>query len=79
MSRKLQDLFFKQAKKEGYLARSAYKLLEIQKEYRVISGGKHPTLPPTFKTAEEIQTSDQLFTVETASEGCSGKNPTPRR
>jgi len=43
MSRKLQDVFFKQAKKEGYLARSAYKLLEIQKEYRVISKGNFHT------------------------------------
>lgn len=39
MSRKIQDTFFKQAKKDGFLARSAYKLLEMQKKYRVISSG----------------------------------------
>ncbi|MCB0349745.1 MAG: RlmE family RNA methyltransferase [Bdellovibrionales bacterium] len=31
-----QDHYFKKAKKEGFLARSAYKLDEIQKKYRVI-------------------------------------------
>ncbi len=31
-----QDHYFKLAKKEGYLARSAYKLDEIQKKYKVI-------------------------------------------
>ena len=34
-----QDHFFKKAKKEGFLARSAYKLDEIQKKYRVIKSG----------------------------------------
>lgn len=33
------DHFFKQAKAQGYLARSAYKLLEIQKRHRVIPQG----------------------------------------
>lgn len=37
--RQLHDRFFKQAKAEGYVARSAYKLLEIQERYRVIRGG----------------------------------------
>ena len=31
-----QDYYFKKAKKEGFLARSAYKLDEIQKKYKVI-------------------------------------------
>ena len=39
MSRKLQDVFFKKAKAEGYLARSAYKLLELQKQHRIIPSG----------------------------------------
>lgn len=37
--RKLHDRFFKQAKAEGYLARSAYKLLEIQEKKRVLRRG----------------------------------------
>jgi 23S rRNA (uridine2552-2'-O)-methyltransferase len=37
--RTLHDRYFKQAKAEGYLARSAYKLLEIQDRRRVISPG----------------------------------------
>jgi 23S rRNA (uridine2552-2'-O)-methyltransferase len=35
-----QDRFFKMAKKEGYLARSAYKLDEIQKRFRLMSQGQ---------------------------------------
>jgi 23S rRNA (uridine2552-2'-O)-methyltransferase len=31
-----QDHYFKKAKKEGYLARSAYKLEEIQQKYRIL-------------------------------------------
>lgn len=34
-----QDHYFKKAKKEGFLARSAYKLDEIQKKYRVMKSG----------------------------------------
>ena len=34
--RKLHDRYFKQAKAEGYAARSAYKLLEIQEKRRLI-------------------------------------------
>jgi 23S rRNA (uridine2552-2'-O)-methyltransferase len=34
-----QDTYFKKAKKEGFLARSAYKLDEIQKKYRVLRHG----------------------------------------
>jgi 23S rRNA (uridine2552-2'-O)-methyltransferase len=34
-----QDHFFKKAKKEGFLARSAYKLDEIQKRFRIIRPG----------------------------------------
>lgn len=36
-----KDHYFKKAKKEGYLARSAYKLEEIQKKYRVINPRDH--------------------------------------
>jgi 23S rRNA (uridine2552-2'-O)-methyltransferase len=35
-----QDHYFKKAKKEGYLARSAYKLDEIQQKYRVLRPGQ---------------------------------------
>jgi 23S rRNA (uridine2552-2'-O)-methyltransferase len=39
--RVLHDRFFKQAKSEGYLARSAYKLIEIDDKFRVLPrGGK---------------------------------------
>jgi len=37
--RELHDKFFKLAKQEGYAARSAYKLLEIQERQRVIKPG----------------------------------------
>jgi 23S rRNA (uridine2552-2'-O)-methyltransferase len=37
--RKLHDRYFKQAKAEGYLARSAYKLKEIDERKRVIRPG----------------------------------------
>lgn len=36
-----RDHFFKKAKKEGYLARSAYKLDEIQKKYKLIRSGQN--------------------------------------
>ena len=36
----LHDEYFRKAKAEGYLARSAYKLLEIQKRHRVIGEGQ---------------------------------------
>lgn len=34
-----QDYYFHLAKKEGYLSRAVYKLMEIQKSYRIISRG----------------------------------------
>lgn len=37
--RKLHDKYFKLAKREGYVARSAYKLLEIQKRRKLIRKG----------------------------------------
>lgn len=37
--RKLHDRFFKQAKAEGYLARSAYKLKEIQEKRKILRPG----------------------------------------
>lgn len=37
--RKLHDRFFKQAKAEGYAARSAYKLIEINEKKRLIRPG----------------------------------------
>lgn len=38
--RKLHDRFFKQAKAEGYVARSAYKLLEINDKKRILRPGQ---------------------------------------
>ena len=38
--RKLHDRFFKQAKAEGYLARSAYKLIEINDRRKVLAPGQ---------------------------------------
>ena len=35
----LKDTFYKKAKLEGFRARSAYKLLEIQQKYRAIKQG----------------------------------------
>jgi len=37
--RKIQDYYFKKAKKENYPARSVYKLEEAQKKYRFIKSG----------------------------------------
>lgn len=37
--RKLQDKYFRQAKRDGYLARSAYKLLEINQRRKLIKPG----------------------------------------
>lgn len=37
--RVLHDRFFKQAKADGYLARSAYKLMEIDDKYRILRRG----------------------------------------
>src|SRR5690606_31886031 len=37
--RELHDRYFKQAKAEGYAARSAYKLKEIQERHRLIKKG----------------------------------------
>ncbi len=34
--RRIQDQYFKKAKAEGYLARSAYKLLEIQERFKIL-------------------------------------------
>jgi len=36
---KKKEHFYKQAKREGYRARSAYKLLQIQKKYRILKPG----------------------------------------
>jgi len=38
--RKLHDRYFKQAKAEGYVARSAYKLIEIDDKRRLLRRGK---------------------------------------
>src|ERR1043165_5355323 len=38
--RQLHDEYFKRAKAEGYLARSAYKLLELQDKKRLIRPGQ---------------------------------------
>ena len=37
--RKVQDYYYKKAKKENYPARSVYKLEEVQKKYRFIKSG----------------------------------------
>lgn len=39
--RVLHDRYFKQAKADGYLARSAYKLLEINDKYRILRRGMY--------------------------------------
>jgi 23S rRNA (uridine2552-2'-O)-methyltransferase len=36
-----KDAYFKKAKREGYLARSAYKLLELNKKYNLIRKNSH--------------------------------------
>ena len=39
MSFKVQDYYFKKAKKESFVARSVYKLEEIDKKFKVIKKG----------------------------------------
>jgi len=39
MSFKVKDHYFKKAKKENFLARSVYKLEEIDHKYKVLSSG----------------------------------------
>ena len=41
MPRELHDHYFKMAKKEGYLARAAYKLIEINERRRVFRRGQN--------------------------------------
>lgn len=36
--RRIQDTYFRRAKAEGYLARSAYKLIEIDEKFRILRG-----------------------------------------
>jgi len=40
MSFKVQDYYFKKAKEDNYLARSAYKLEEIDKKYKILKPGE---------------------------------------
>ena len=37
LKRKNKDIFFKMAKKEGYLSRASFKLIEIENKFRLIS------------------------------------------
>ena len=37
LQRNHKDIYFKKAKKEGYLTRSAFKLIEIEKKFNIIS------------------------------------------
>lgn len=39
--RNIEDHYFKKAKKEGFLARSAYKLEEIQQKHKIVKQGDH--------------------------------------
>ena len=38
-SKDKRDVYYRQAKEEGWRARSAYKLLHIDEEYGILSGG----------------------------------------
>ena len=40
VQRQKRDFFVKKAKKEGYLSRAAYKLIEIEKKYKIVSNAK---------------------------------------
>eukprot|EP00884_Botryococcus_braunii_P014791 jgi/Botrbrau1/23312/Bobra.0102s0050.2 len=41
MTRSVRDFYFLKAKAQGFLARSAFKLQEIQKSHRIIRPGQH--------------------------------------
>lgn len=41
LERQLNDIYVHKAKKDGYRARSAYKLLEIDKKFRLLKPGRH--------------------------------------
>lgn len=38
--RRVQDTYFRRAKAEGYLARSAYKLIEIDEKFHILGGAR---------------------------------------
>ena len=40
LQRHKKDMYFKKAKKEDYLTRSAFKLIEIEKKFKIISNSK---------------------------------------
>ena len=40
LQRQRKDIYAKKAKKEGYLSRSAFKLIEIEKKFNIISNSK---------------------------------------
>ena len=39
--KKIQDHYFKEARKQGYVARSAFKLEEMDRKYRLLRRGQH--------------------------------------
>ena len=40
LQRHKQDIYVKKAKKEGYLSRAAFKLIEIENKFKIISNSK---------------------------------------
>ena len=40
LNRQKRDFYVKQAKKQGYLSRAAYKLIEIEKKFNILSNSK---------------------------------------
>ena len=39
--KKIQDHYFKEARKQGYVARSAFKLEEMDRKFRLLRRGQH--------------------------------------
>ena len=40
LNRQKRDFYVKQAKKQGYLSRAAYKLIEIEKKFNILTNSK---------------------------------------
>jgi 23S rRNA (uridine2552-2'-O)-methyltransferase len=62
-ARKLHDAYFKRAKAEGYVARSAYKLLEIQEKRGVVKRGDR-VLDLGCSPGSWLQVVDELLGAE---------------
>lgn len=65
-SKDKRDIYYRLAKEEGWRARSAFKLLQLDQEFNLFSGETHGTLktvPPTLQLCSWIS-ADLLYSLE---------------